>query len=219
MKPHETAAALERYDRRLAEYGVTEKALGWGDKGRSRIRFEVLISHWMLPGSSVLDVGCGFGDLLGYMRWKNVEPASYLGVDINPNLIAIARERYPSGRFLVADIEDAGFNERHDFVLSSGVFNHRMDDNAAFIGSMLERFDALSTEGFAMNFLSNRVQFELENTYHADPCGILDLAYRYSNNVVLRNDYMPFEFTVFVNKRSQIDAALTVYEEFVKYER
>jgi hypothetical protein len=44
---------------------------------------------------------------------------------------------------------------------------------------------------------------------------VLALGYRFSNRVVLRNDYMPFEFTIFVDKRSAFDPARAVYPEFL----
>ena len=68
-----------------------------------------------------------------------------------------------------------------------------------------------------MNFLSDKVEYELENTYHANPAKVLDLAYNYSNKIILRNDYMPFEFTVFIDKKNEFDKNKVVYPEFLKY--
>jgi hypothetical protein len=68
-----------------------------------------------------------------------------------------------------------------------------------------------------VNFLSNKVDYTSDGMYYSDPTWIMDLAYRYSNNIVLRNDYMPFEFTVFVNKFSTIDEKYTIYQEYRNY--
>jgi SAM-dependent methyltransferase len=219
VSPQERRTAIERYNQRLAEFGPTERALGWGEKGRSRIRFEVLASQWDLRDARVLDVGCGFGDLFGYLRERGVTGVRYIGVDINASLLAIARERYPEARFAEADCRRLRPSTRSDYAFCSGMFNHKLEDNAGFIAAMFEQFDAAAEKGFAANFLSDRVEYRLEHTYHADPRVILELAYRYSNNVVLRNDYMPYEFTVFVNKGSRVDPSLSVYEEFVRIEK
>lgn len=218
MNQEEKARTIQRYNERLAAYGPTEKALGWGDKGRSRVRFEVLLSRWSLDNSRILDFGCGFGDLYGYMCTKGIRGFSYLGVDINPSLIAIARDRYPRAEFLVADCTSDIPGAPFHYILSSGVFNFKLEDNRAFIAEMFSRFNALAQRGYAANFLSNRVQYKLEHTYHADPAEILNMAYQASNNVVLRNDYMPYEFTVFVTKDAAIDPRLTVYEDFTRFE-
>lgn len=57
----------------------------------------------LLPGvRSVLDVGCAAGGFCNIMRSFN--PAvRYVGVDINPEFIAIARRDYPAGEFHVSD--------------------------------------------------------------------------------------------------------------------
>lgn len=216
MNGRERAETIARYSSRLATFGPTEKALGWGDKGRSRIRYEILLSRWSVQGATVLDFGCGFGDLFAYINAKGLKEFRYVGVDINPELLAVARRRYPNATFLLDD--EVPVDAEFDYVFSSGVFNYRLEDSRSFITCTLDRFDRWARKGYCANFLSNRVEYELAHTYHADPCDILSMAYAHSNNVVLRNDYMPYEFTIFVTKDVPVDKRLTVYEEFVKYE-
>ena len=52
------------------------------------------------PGSSVLELGCGTGDLLAA-----VEPSQGLGIDISPNMIQLAREKHPHLQFQCASAE------------------------------------------------------------------------------------------------------------------
>ena len=56
--------------------------------------------------------------------------------------------------------------------------------------------------GFAVNFLSSAADFVRKENYHTDADRVLRLALQYSRRVLLRHDYMPFEFTVFVDKRT-----------------
>jgi len=219
MKKKEIQETIERYSKRLEQYGVSEMALGWGEKGRSKLRYEILLSQWNFDNSSVLDAGCGFGELLDYMLQKGITNFHYHGMDINNRFIHIAKAKYgDTARFSLKNMLEADEEDEADFILSSGVFNHKLDDNIGFIKATFEKFNSLCRKGFAVNFLSDKVSFRPEHTYHANPPEILALAYQYSNNVVLRNDYMPFEFTVFINKFSEIHPKLTVYQEFVKYE-
>jgi ubiquinone/menaquinone biosynthesis C-methylase UbiE len=47
--------------------------------------------RFLVPrGSRVLEIGCGTGDLLAAL-----EPGYGVGVDLSPNMIARAREKYP----------------------------------------------------------------------------------------------------------------------------
>ncbi len=54
------------------------------------------------PGSQVLDLGCGPGDLLAALR-----PSRGVGVDFSPAMIEQARARHPDLQFVQADIENA----------------------------------------------------------------------------------------------------------------
>jgi SAM-dependent methyltransferase len=216
IEPHEKVALLKRYSDRLAEQGPTSAALGW-NKPKHKLRYRILLDYWLSAISDrplrILDFGCGFGDLFGYARERGIS-LDYTGLDINPDLIKVARERYPACRFLCHDVFESPLDEMFDVVLSSGVHNFRLSDNQGFIERSFEIFNKLSTVGFAANFLSTRVNFRHEQNSYTAPEDMLALALRYSPRVVLRHDYMPFEFTVFVDKRSEINETLTVFHPF-----
>lgn len=59
-----------------------------------------LLQRYVEPGSSVIDIGCGYGAIFELIP-PNV---SYVGIDVSPDLVEIAQLRYPDGRFLVADV-------------------------------------------------------------------------------------------------------------------
>lgn len=202
----------KRYNQRLDEHGYSPKTLGW-DKNRHWLRYHILLSQWDFNGASVLDFGCGFGDMYAYMKEKGVG-AQYTGVDINERLIEQGLKIYPDLDLRATDIFETDPGQ-FDYALSSGVHNLKIKDNKSFIEATFEKFSQISTKGFALNFLSNKVQYELEHIYHVDPAYILDLAYKYSNKVVLRNDYMPFEFTIFVDKQNSFDKTTAVYQDYV----
>jgi len=218
MDQHEIQEAIDRYNKRYELYGISEKALGWGEKGRGKLRFEILLSQWSFEGQSVLDFGCGFGDLFEYMVGTGRKCNQYTGVDINSTFIDIAQKKFKTdAQFLVQNMLEDHSGLSVDFVLSSGVFNHKLKDNIGFIEDCFEVFNTVSQKGFAVNFLSDKVDFKHDYTYHADPAEIVKLAYRYSNNIVLRNDYMPYEFTIFINKFSKINSQFTIYDEYLNY--
>ena len=217
IDPHEKLSLLKLYSDRLAQYGPTIAALGW-TKPKARLRFRVLLEYWLSTPPArplrVLDFGCGFGDLFGYAQDRNV-PIDYTGLDINSDLIRVARKRYPTARFLCADIFEQPLDEKFDIVLSSGAHNYLLSNNLKFIERSFELFRDMSEFGFAVNFLSDRVNYRNEQNYYSAPETILSLALRYTSRVTLRHDYMPFEFTVFVDKRAEIDENLNVFLPFV----
>ncbi len=207
-----------RYAARLREYGVTPGALGW-DKGKQEIRFDVLTSQYDCKGKSFLDIGCGFGDLIGTLEKKS-SSFTYYGVDLVPELIEVARVLHPEGhvRFDVMDFLAGPVSGEFDYAIASGIFNFKLvqGDNYEFVRSAMEKALGLCRDGLAFDFLSDKVDYRYEHTFHYSPERLLGMAYSFSRNVVLRNDYMPFEFSVFIFKDgtfSKEDTLFTRYKE------
>jgi SAM-dependent methyltransferase len=199
---------IQRYSNRLKEYGYSPETLGWGKNGRQELRFFIL-SEFILHDSncSVLDVGCGFGDLFPYLRkygWKG----KYLGIDIVPELVEVAKRKYPEAEFMVSDIIDIPMDKKFDFVLSSGIFNAQLKEgnNLEHIEisllSMLERANKMVSS----DFMSTYVDFQKSGAWHTDPKWLMDLIrQKMSKRFSFRLDYMPFEFAVFIYKNDSVN--------------
>ena len=100
--------------------GLYEANAAEWDRMRGRDLFE---RPWLerfaalLPeGGSVLDVGCGMGEPIG--RWFIEQGFALTGVDSSPSLIAIARERFPERKWLVADMRTLALGARFDGLLA-----------------------------------------------------------------------------------------------------
>lgn len=55
------------------------------------------------PQQSVIDVGCGYGRLLDALRTDRKWRGRYVGYDVSPDLVAIARKWWPGETFEIAD--------------------------------------------------------------------------------------------------------------------
>jgi len=78
-------------------------------------------------GSSVLEIGCGTGELLAGLK-----PSRGLGLDISPRMVEIAAAKFPSLTFRVADIEKDAPAETFDYVIVPDVVEHLSDPGAMF---------------------------------------------------------------------------------------
>src|SRR5688500_6961251 len=74
------------------------------------------------PGSSVLELGCGTGELLDAVR-----PSVGVGIDISPKMIEIARVRFPHLGWKVADAESLDLGRTFDYVVISDLLGHLED--------------------------------------------------------------------------------------------
>jgi ubiquinone/menaquinone biosynthesis C-methylase UbiE len=94
------------------------------------------LSALIPPGSSVLDLGCGTGNLLSALK-----PSRGLGLDISAEMVRLARAKFPDLQFEVADAEAFDVDEKFDFVVASDLIGELGD-----ITAMLECFHRVSHE-------------------------------------------------------------------------
>jgi 2-polyprenyl-3-methyl-5-hydroxy-6-metoxy-1,4-benzoquinol methylase len=84
-------------------------------------------------GASVLDLGCGYGDIASYYAGR----CSYLGIDSNESYIVSARKRNSDNdaQFIIADISDPEVLQRgpYDLVLLTGVLHHLPNEHVSNI--------------------------------------------------------------------------------------
>ncbi len=194
---------IQRYTERLQKFGYSQKAVGWGEKGKQENRFEVLTSYWNLKNKKILDIGAGFGDLYNYV--KPFEIKEYCGLELVPALIEKGNEIYgreKKFRLINADILDFGFQEKFDIVFISGMFNFKLinGNNYEFIENVLSKSFEISNEGVCSNFITDRVDYHEELIFNSRPEKILEIALKQTKSVCLKNDYFPFEFSIFLNK-------------------
>lgn len=111
--------------------------------GASRARRRMVSDHIRPgPGSIILDIGCGTGELLPYLP----SGIDYHGFDLSQRYIDAACQR-ERGTFECMDIADYRPNggASADVVLSIGVLHHLDDDVAA--GLLKTAFDCLKPGG------------------------------------------------------------------------
>ena len=108
-----------------------------------------------LKGTSVLDVGSGKGDFAPILKSHGVY--SYLGIDINPVILDIARQRHPDEVFLFADLLKDDVGDRFDYVFCSGALTLLLTgmDNYDFFKQMVKRMWDLSRIGVVINVLTD----------------------------------------------------------------
>lgn len=213
MKDIISKKILNYYSELFRKYGYDPKSVGWGSKrGKQSIRFEILCQIGNIKNKTILDVGCGFGDLYGYLKYKKI-PIKYYGVDINPDLIRLGRKIYPKIKLEVRDIEKNKFRQKFDWVLASGITSH--GSTYQHLQSVMTEMFRISKKGFAINFVSNMVDYKTKNLFYSSPEKIFSMARSLSNRILLRHDYMPYEFTLYVYKDNQ-KTNNHIFAEFIK---
>jgi len=199
---------IERYNKRFIEFGINPKTLGWSDSETQLIRFDTLTKYLDLNNKSILDIGCGFGDLLHYLD-NRIKILSYTGIDINKLFIDICNDRYDDKRFnfktanILTDILDL----KADISVAFGLLNYKIDDNLEYVEKFIERAWDLTNENLILDFLSSMINpnYPIEsNVFYYNICDILDICFQFTNNLIMIHNYEPIpqkEFMVILNKK------------------
>ncbi len=198
----EKIAAL--YSDAFQKHGASIAALGY-PKGAQDVRFQAISQIGPLEDTSILDVGCGFGHLLDYLRARSIN-ARYTGVDITTPMIDTARRLHPEADFRLLNILDAPLSERWDWVFLVGAFNATpaLTGWWEFVQDMMRRMWDLCNLGIAADFLSSYVDFQKPGSFHADPAQVFSFAKSLTRRVSLRHDYMAYEFMVYLYKDQRL---------------
>lgn len=202
----------EYYEKLLGQYGDHFLSLDWKSPESQDSRFNIfadLINMFAPQKISVLDVGCGFGDFYDYLA-KNKFNADYAGFDIAPKIIDMAKKKYPNTKFAVKDILVEPVNEKYDFVFLSGALNICFGDREShleYIKSMLIQMYELCNIAVGVNFLSSQAMYFLREEdlkqkqyFYTKPEEAVSIAKGMTNRFMLRHDYHPGDFTVYLIK-------------------
>jgi ubiquinone/menaquinone biosynthesis C-methylase UbiE len=131
----ETAAERPLTDRQQATRahfdGIAAERDLWLERNRFFYDSDRAYMRFLIPpGHSVLEIGCGSGELL-----RALEPSRGVGIDISEAMIAVARRRYPGCEFHVGNAEDPAVIERiagpFDVIVLSDVIGYLEDCEAA----------------------------------------------------------------------------------------
>lgn len=140
----------------------------WSAEGQ-RFRFLKLLEVGNLSGASVLDVGCGLGDLYPVLA-ERFGSINYSGIDIVPEIIAEAGKRNREGRFYCQNLIEEPLDAKFDYVLMSGIFNNpEIPDTTVFLKKMVSAAFQYAGKALAFNFTSTHVSFTDPKMAYHDP--------------------------------------------------
>ncbi|OKS86507.1 hypothetical protein RG47T_1963 [Mucilaginibacter polytrichastri] len=182
---------------RISEYGAgTAAALGWKSEQRQHIRFETLAQIGDLENTSVLDAGCGHGDLKGFLDTR-FNTFRYAGIDMMEEFLDVATARYgnlPDTKFYLGDCS-SGNLPYMDYVLCSGMLSYRSSE-ADYVFTMIAKLFGSCRIGLGFNLLS---QIDVDGIVVAyAPDKIIDYCNELASKVILNKGYIDDDFTIFM---------------------
>jgi len=197
--------ALDRkkaYQKTFQKYGVTPKALQWRNSESAEVRYRNLVVDIDFNNKSILDIGCGFSDLIPFIENKS-KKFTYTGIDVVPEFIREDQKKYPHHSFLVGDwVKLIG---KSDIILCSGVLNNKVKDNQyAYRKKAISLMYENANEVLAFNMAGGFPQPKNEDkykVYYVDSQKIFRFCLCLTNKIILRHHYRKKDFTIVMFKK------------------
>ena len=188
----------KQYEKKFEKYGVDPRSLFWKSRGASHQRFRQMWAEIDFNNKSVLDVGCGFGEMAKFLK-KRYENVDYVGVDIVPEFVREAQNIFPEYEFRAMDYFNAPLDRKFDVVLASGTLNSNVEGNMDYRKKAIKTMFEHTKKVLAFNMLGSHPQPKNDsksNIWYSDSLKILEYTMSLTRRVVLRANYHPKDFTV-----------------------
>tara|TARA_Y100000389_G_scaffold197110_1_gene231098 strand:+ start:11574 stop:12158 length:585 start_codon:yes stop_codon:yes gene_type:complete len=175
---------IKWYNDSLKKYGENDfRSLTWSDlEGKSaKYRYKIINDIESFKNKDIIEFGCGWGSFFDFGFTCN----SYLGIDINSNLINIAKSKHKHS-FYVDDCLTFKSNKTFDLAISSGVAGNQ--GGPADHPIKLKQF-LLNMKNHAskviVNFPSTWATIRSKNIEYFSPSSTLEIALSVTENVQL----------------------------------
>jgi SAM-dependent methyltransferase len=175
----------------LEKHGETAEGLHFQCADNQTARFRVLREYLPedLTGVSLVDVGCGFGDLYRYLEQQGGAPGRYIGMDLHEYMVEVARRR-TGCEILRGDVLHDPLPPA-DWYVSSGALNTLTKDETRLF---IERCWTAARRGFVFNLLRGHDWSETFN--YRQPQEIEAWAADLGADVAIADGYLYEDFTV-----------------------
>jgi SAM-dependent methyltransferase len=202
-----------QYRDAFRQHGRNEASLLW-TKNKQSVRFAALCSTIADSEATVLDYGCGLGDLAIWLR-QNRPGTAYTGVDAVPEFIDDNRSKFPGVSF--AQVNGPGdVQGSFDHIVCSGVFNLNPggDDDAhwTYVQDMLAALFVHAQRALHVDFLAHDVEYRQQGAYHQDIVSLTRFVEeKLSRRYLLDRTYMPYEYCITVFRDIAIERPRNIY--------
>jgi len=204
IKKAEWDKKIQSYQRMFAKYGANPKALRWKDQGSIQRRFTAIARELNLPWKTVLDVGCGYGDMYEYLigKFKGIK---YTGIDMVKEFVDVAKKRFPDAnvKFECRNFFETPGDEKYDVVICSGVLNSAFENPDEFRKKAIKELFNIANKVLVFNIAGaypQPVNKKGSSIYYSDALDILRYCCSLTSRVVYNHAYSSRDFTVAMYK-------------------
>ncbi len=194
---------VARYSKALTTYGSNSaKALRWHSYASAAKRYVELVKDLDIKDHTILDVGCGFGDIIPYLLSKHSN-FTYTGMDIMPEFIEVAQQRYEGFNFVTGDFWDKSFVKKFDYIICCGTLNGKewtLSNREKMIKKLFNQAEVGIAFCMIGHFPKLKAKKKNGKIGHIDALKMLKYCLKMTPKVIFRQHYHPDDFTIVLLK-------------------
>jgi SAM-dependent methyltransferase len=187
------------YDRLVDQFGHSPQASNASSRRSLEIRYRILAEAADLRDRHVLGVGCAFGDMGVYLQ-ERFPGVRYEGIDVSSRMIEEGQRVHPGLDLRCQNVLDMNGLANYDAILTEGIFYLLGDDAERKMQTLLEKMFTLTRGVLAVGTLSTWAPHHEPGEFYADPVRLFEWCRRLTPRVLLRHDYLPHDFTLYLYK-------------------
>ena len=190
----------KKYTENYKKHGFSKSSVGWSsDKTDERYK---LLFRGLDNFNTILDIGCGLGHLLLYLR-ENEFDIKYFGSEINPIFYNYCKESYKNSKFYLQKSINLLINKKFDVVVMSGLFNTCIDNASIPFKSLIDNAFQLSSKYITFNFLSQDVDFKESHLNYTSLGEVIEYCESRSEEIIIKKSGLLHEVTVSIRIKSE----------------
>ena len=193
---------IQKYEKAISKSSDSASAQLWASKNAQDVRFDQILLDVNFDNKSILDVGCGFGDILVPLA-KIATNFRYTGVDMTPSMIKNAKQNHPDNEFIVGDYFAHPLSELFDVIMCSGALNSNFENPFTYRTEALKTMFDHAREAVVFNMSGNHPQPDNKESfgvYYIDSLKILEFCLSLTSKVIFRHHYHSKDFTIVMFK-------------------
>ena len=171
----------------------------------STIEQKMLMQNLLIGynAESILDIGCGRGDLYGLIQEIFGTPTNYHGIDHNPIMTDLAKKKWGLNDIQTGAYESANLPNA-EWVVASGIFTERRceteDDDLRKVFKDIDILYNKATKVVSFNLLNPINTKHHEGFLYIHPGLMLDMLIEKYKHVILRANYSNDVYSILIYK-------------------
>lgn len=152
----------EYYSAKFLKFGTSSRTLGYASDHIDDCLIKNLLPEIKDDSFTVLDIGCGFGQLIPLLRHYYPEKSvtAYQGIDIVPEFITSCSAKFPAYQFDIVDFLAWQPTRKFDLVIAAGVLVSKVTNYPRYLSDFIGQMIACSDGWVSFNVIT-----ELSESY------------------------------------------------------